>query len=226
MPRPVTRPMRALISWIAHISGQLNSSVQRGRSRTGRRPANWKVAGRSDAANRRKAASRHARCSGAGKGLARSSAADRDAPIVAGIRTPKPLPKQPGPASMPAPAQNLAPKPGVNPPSIAPAAAPTAPPPPVVHAPPSPPPVVHAPPPPPPCHSCTTAAGPSLSCAAAVTAVIHAPPPPPPPVIHAPPPPPVVHAPPPPPPPVIHAPPPAAAGAPACGRPGLPPCPK
>ena len=37
----------------------------------------WKGAGRSDAANRRKAASRHAHCSGAGKGLARSSA-ERD----------------------------------------------------------------------------------------------------------------------------------------------------
>ena len=26
MPRPVTRPMRALITWIAHISGQENTS--------------------------------------------------------------------------------------------------------------------------------------------------------------------------------------------------------
>lgn len=28
MPRPVTRPIRALISWIAHIRGQLKSNVQ------------------------------------------------------------------------------------------------------------------------------------------------------------------------------------------------------
>ena len=128
----------------------------------------------------------------------------------------KPLPK-PGPA----PAPNLAPKSGVNPPSIAPAASPTRPPPlvrapspvaPVVHAP--PPPVVRAPPPP----------------------VVRAPPPPvvrapPPPVVRALPPPVIRAAPPPvvraaPPPPVVRAPPAAAQHAPLCGKPGLPPCPK
>ncbi len=28
MPLPVTRPMRALISWMAHIKGQLNNMTQ------------------------------------------------------------------------------------------------------------------------------------------------------------------------------------------------------
>jgi uncharacterized caspase-like protein len=162
------------------------------------------------------------------------------------VQAPKPAP--PIPAANPAPAQPpaVAPRAGAPPPAIhapppaalrvpvappaphpaAPAAAVPpavhAPPPPVVHTP--PPPVVHTPPPP----------------------VVHAPPPPavhapPPPVVHAPPPP-VVHA---PPPPAVHAPPPPAAAAPAlrqpppairvqpqvgqpaaCGRPGLPPCPK
>jgi uncharacterized caspase-like protein len=130
-------------------------------------------------------------------------------------------PRPPGPVPTAAPAQRqiLSPRPAVNPPSVVPVAPPSsaghAPaPPPIVHAPPQPA-AIHAPPAPPP--------------------VVPAPPPPPPPVVHAPPaPPPVVHA-PPPPPPVVHAPPPqppvvrappAAVHAPACGGPGLPPCPK
>ena len=166
------------------------------------------------------------------------------------ITTPKPPPKPPGPALTPAPAQmqNLAPKAGVNPPSIVPVAPPPsaghAPaPPPIVHAPPQPAAAIHAPPPPPP-----------VVHPPPPPPVVHAPPPPPPvvhqlppppPVVHAPPPPPVVrappppppvvHTPPPPPPPAVHAPPqqppvvrapPAAGHAPACGGPGLPPCPK
>ena len=173
-----------------------------------------------------KAACRHAHCSRAREGIAGSPAARRHRPDDA-KHDAETAPKPPGPALTPAPAQmqNLAPKPDVNPPSIAPVAPPPSAghppaPPPVVHAPPQPP-VVHAPPPPPP--------------------VVHAPPPPPP-VVHAPPPPPpsstrrrrhrrsfhaprrrhpVVHA-PPPPPPVVRAPPAAAhappAENPACRR--------
>ena len=158
------------------------------------------------------------------------------------ITTPKPSPKPPGPAPTPAPAQmqNLAPKPGVNPPSIVPVAPPPsaghppAPPPivhappqpPVIHAPPPPPPVVHLPPPPPPVVHAPPPPPPVVHAPAAATSRRSSRPPPPPPVVHAPPPPPppVVHA-PPPPPPVVRAPP-AAGHAPACGGPGLPPCPK
>ena len=175
------------------------------------------------------------------------------------ITTPKPSPKPPGPAPTPAPAQmqNLAPKAGVNPPSIVPVAPPPSaghppaplpivhappqapvyappPPPPVVHLPPPPPPVVHAPPPPPPVVHAPPPPPPVVHQPPPPPPVVHAPPPPP--VVRAPPPPPpVVHTPPPPPPPAVHAPPPqppvvrappAAGHAPACGGPGLPPCPK
>ena len=158
------------------------------------------------------------------------------------ITTPKLPPKPPGPAPTPAPAQmqNLAPKPGVNPPAIVPAAPPPsaghapAPPPivhappqaPVIHAPPPSPPVVHPPPPPPVVHA-PPPTPPVVHAPPPPPPVVHQPPPPPP-VVHAPPPtPPVVHTPPPPPPqpPVVRAPP-AAGHAPACGGPGLPPCPK
>ncbi len=161
-------------------------------------------------------------------------------PVAPGV---KPAPKPPAPASNPAPKPNVA----VRPPTLAPRAPA---PPPVVHAPaaaaaaprPAPaamrvpvapaaphpaPPAVHAPPPP--------------AVHAPPPPVVHAPPPPvvhapPPPVVHAPPPP-VVHAPPPPvvrqppppvvrqPPPMVRVPPPAARPQ-ACGKPGLPPCPK
>ena len=128
-------------------------------------------------------------------------------PIVATPRAPAPPPPV---ARAPAPAAPLAPRPAPAAMRVPPApviAAPAAPrpAPPAVHAPAPPPPAVHAPPPP----------------------AVHAPAPPPP-VVHASPPPPVVHAPPPPvvrqPPPVVRQPP---VGQPqACGRPGLPPCPK
>ncbi len=141
-------------------------------------------------------------------------------PAVSGAK-PLPIPTAPPAAALPvAPAGKPAPKPNVaaRPPTAAPlvpvppsaAAAPPAPrpAPAAVRVPPAPvaprpPPVVQAPPPP----------------------VVHAPPPP---VIHAPPPPavrvppPVVHA---PPPPAVRIPPPIAKPQ-ACGRPGLPPCPK
>jgi uncharacterized caspase-like protein len=143
------------------------------------------------------------------------AAAKAPATPASPVQAPKPAP--------PTPASNLAPKPIVAaprapapPPPAARAAAPRpapaamrVPPAPVIMAPAAPrppPPAVHAPAPPPP--------------------VVHAPPPP---AVHAPaPPPPVVHAPPPPvvrqPPPVVRQPP---VGQPqACGRPGLPPCPK
>ena len=154
------------------------------------------------------------------------------------ITTPKPSPKPPGPALTPAPAQmqNLAPKPGVNPHSIVPVAPPpsaghTAAPPPIVHAPPQP--AMHAPPPPP--AVLRSPPPPAVHAPPPPPPVVHAPSPPPPVVHAAPPPPPIIHAPPPPPPPVVHAPPPpppvvrappAAGHAPACGGPGLPPCPK
>jgi uncharacterized caspase-like protein len=109
---------------------------------------------------------------------------------------------------------------------------------------PAPPPVLHAPAP-----AAAHAPAPAPSAPRPAPAAMRVPAPPPPaphpapPAIHAPPapPPPVIHAPPAPPPPVVHAPPPPAVrvqpppavrvqppvGQPqACGRPGLPPCPK
>ena len=43
MPHPVTRPMRALISWIAPSAGSRGPAPSRGHSRTARRPGNrWR----------------------------------------------------------------------------------------------------------------------------------------------------------------------------------------
>ncbi len=144
---------------------------------------------------------------------------------AAPVQAPKPAP--PAPASNPAPKPNVA----AQPPVVAPRA-------------PAPPPVLHAPAP-----AAAHAPAPAPSAprpAPAAMRVPAAPPPAPhpaPPAVAAPP---VVHAPAPPAPPVVHAPPPPAAAAPpalrqpppavrvqppvghpqACGRPGLPPCPK
>ena len=171
------------------------------------------------------------------------------APSLAPIpnAAPRPVTPAPTPANIPAPKPNVVAKPPL-------AAAPAAPrPPPVVHA---PAPVVHAPPaplaaapaaprPPPVVHApAPVVHAPPAPIAAAPPAprpppVVHAPAP----VVHAPAaprPPPVVHAPAPVvrapaaprPPPVVHAPapvvraPPAPVRAQACGKPGLPPCPK
>ena len=155
------------------------------------------------------------------------------APSLAPIpnAAPKPVTPAPTPANIPTPKPNVVAKP-----PIAATPAPPRPPPvvhapaPVVHAPPAPrpPPVVHAPAP-------VVHAPPAPRPAPVVHApapVVHAPPAPrPPPVVHAPAP--VVHAPPAPrPPPVVHAPapvvhaPPAPVRSQACGKPGLPPCPK
>jgi uncharacterized caspase-like protein len=144
---------------------------------------------------------------------------------AAPVQAPKPAP--PAPASNPAPKPNVA----AQPPVVAPRA-------------PAPPPVLHAPSP-----AAAHAPAPAPSAprpAPAAMRIPAAPPPAPhpaPPAVAAPP---VVHAPAPPAPPVVHAPPPPAAAAPpalrqpppavrvqppvghpqACGRPGLPPCPK
>jgi uncharacterized caspase-like protein len=141
--------------------------------------------------------------------------------IASPVQAPKPAP--------PIPAVNAAPKPNLaaQPPTAAPRA--PAPPPPAAHAP------AAAPAPPQP--SAPRPAPAAMRVPAAPPAphlappAVHAPPPPPP-VVHAPPPPPpppVVHAPPPPvvrqPPPVVRVQPPVAQPL-ACGRPGLPPCPK
>jgi uncharacterized caspase-like protein len=143
-----------------------------------------------------------------------------------------PKPPAPTPASVPTPKPNIVAKPPVAAPLTA------APAPSVVRAPaaPAPPrvaPAAHAPAPPP---AATAPSAPRPTPAAMSIPPTPAPAPAPP-VVHAPPPP-VVHAPPPPvahapPPPVVHAPPPPAvrvqppvAKPQACGRPGLPPCPK
>ncbi|HEY6521156.1 MAG TPA: caspase family protein [Roseiarcus sp.] len=134
----------------------------------------------------------------------------------AAIRAPAPVqalkPASPRPAINPAPKPNV----GAQPPGAVP------------HAPAPPLPAVHAP---------AAAAAPRPAPAAVHVPPAMAAPAPrlaPPPVLHAPPPAPVVHAPPPAaalppalrqPPPVVRVPPPAAQPR-ACGRPGLPPCPK
>jgi len=144
---------------------------------------------------------------------------------TAPVQAPKPAP--PAPASNPAPKPNVAAQPPVAAPRV-----------------PAPPPVLHAPAP-----AAAHAPAPAPSAPRPAPAAMRVPAPPPPaphpapPAIHAPPspPPPVIHAPPAPPPPIVHAPPPPAVrvqpppavrvqppvGQPrACGRPGLPPCPK
>jgi uncharacterized caspase-like protein len=96
--------------------------------------------------------------------------------------------------------------------------------PPAVLAPPPPAPTDHPPTQAPAAHPLAPQA-PTNQAPSPPAPVVHAPPPAAP-VVHAPPPAaPVVHA-PPPAAPVVHAPPPAAGQAPACGKPGFPPCPK
>ena len=167
---------------------------------------------------------------GAAVAPAGKSPAPTASPTITKALTAPPVPVQ-APKPPPASASQPAPKPNVaaQPPVVAPRA-------------PAPPPVVHAPAP---AALAPSAPRPAPAAMRVPAAPVAAPPPAPhpaPPVVHAPPPP-VVHA---PPPPVVHAPPPPAAALPpalrqpppsvrvqppvahpqACGRPGLPPCPK
>ena len=167
---------------------------------------------------------------GAAVAPAGKSPAPTASPTITKALTAPPVPVQ-APKPAPASASQPAPKPNVaaQPPVVAPRA-------------PAPPPVVHAPAP---AALAPSAPRPAPAAMRVPAAPVAAPPPAPhpaPPVVHAPPPP-VVHA---PPPPVVHAPPPPAAALPpalrqpppsvrvqppvahpqACGRPGLPPCPK
>jgi uncharacterized caspase-like protein len=159
---------------------------------------------------------------GAAVAPAGKSPAPTASPTTTKALTAPPVPVQ-APKPPPAPASKPAPKPNV---ATQPVVAPRIPaPPPVVHAPPAP--AALAP----------SAPRPAPAAMRVPAAPMAAPPPAPrpaPPVVHAPPPP-VVHAPPPPsaalppavrqPPPVVRVQPPVAHPQ-ACGRPGLPPCPK
>jgi uncharacterized caspase-like protein len=160
-----------------------------------------------------------------GKPLAPTATKALTAPAAFPVQAPKPPPA--APASNPAPKPNVA----TQPPVAAPRAAV---PPPALHAP-----ALHAPAP---AALAPSAPRPAPAAMRVPAAPVAAPPPAPhlaPPVVHAPPAPapapPIVHAPPPPAaalPPALRQPPPAVRVQPpvgqpqACGRPGLPPCPK